>query len=136
MKIITSKNLFLVLCSFFLIFLHETRIEATELQPNTFHSYLRQGIDQLMGRILFNQEEYDRSVEYFQNALKDTSFYNARVRVWAFVRLGMIHDIRKQRSQAQEYYSKALEVEGGEGAARIEAQKYLINPYIPVQAKS
>jgi hypothetical protein len=48
----------------------------------------------------------------------------------------MIHDIRKQRSQAQEYYSKALEVEGGEGAARIEAQKYLINPYIPVQAKS
>ena len=101
-----------------------------------FVHQLQPRYNQLMGRILFNQEEYDRSVEYFQNALKDTSFYNARVRVWAFVRLGMIHDIRKQRNQAQEYYSKTLEVEGGEGAARIEAQKYLINPYIPVQAKS
>jgi len=101
-----------------------------------FVPQLQPRYNQLMGRILFNQEEYDRSVEYFQNALQDTSFYNARVRVWAFVRLGMIHDIRKQRNQAQEYYSKALEVEGGEGAARIEAQKYLINPYIPAQAKS
>lgn len=101
-----------------------------------FVPQLQTRYNQLMGRILFNQEEYDRSVEYFQNALKDTSFYNARVRVWAFVRLGMIHDIRKQRIQAQEYYSKALEVEGGEGAARIEAEKYLISPYIPAQVKS
>lgn len=87
--------------------------------------------NQLMGRILFNQGEYDRSMEYFQNALKDTSFYNARVRVWAYVRLGMIHDIRRQRNMAEEFYNKALEVEGGEGAARIEAKKYLIAPYIP-----
>jgi len=101
-----------------------------------FVPQLQPRYNQLMGRIFFNQEEYDRSVEYFQNALKDTLFYNARVRVWAFLRLGMIHDIRKQRNQAQEYYSKALEVEGGEGAARIEAQKYLLNPYIPAQAKS
>jgi Tfp pilus assembly protein PilF len=70
-------------------------------------------------------------MEYFQNALKDTSFYNARVRVWAFVRLGMINDIRKKRKQAEEYYSKALEVEGGEGAAQIEARNYLNNPYVP-----
>ena len=54
MKIITSKNLFLVLCSFFLIFLHETRIEATELQPTPFHSYVRQGIDKA-----FNLETAD-----------------------------------------------------------------------------
>lgn len=86
---------------------------------------------QLMGRILFNQGEYDRAAEYFQNVLKDTSFYNARSRVWAFVRLGMICDIRKKRVQAQEYYQKALEVEEGEGAARTEAGKYFRSPYVP-----
>ncbi|KQC08607.1 MAG: hypothetical protein APR62_04410 [Smithella sp. SDB] len=96
-----------------------------------FVPQLQPRYNQLMGKILFNQEEYDRSIEYFQNALKDTSFYNARVRVWAFVRLGMIYDIRKQRNMAEECYYKALEVECGEGAARIEAKKYLITPYAP-----
>jgi tetratricopeptide (TPR) repeat protein len=86
---------------------------------------------QLMGRILFIQGEYERAAEYFQKALKDTSLYNARVRVLAFVRMGMIHDARKERKQAEEYYSKALEVEGGEGAAQIEAKKYLNTPYVP-----
>jgi tetratricopeptide (TPR) repeat protein len=86
---------------------------------------------QLMGRVFFNQGEYDRAAEYCQNVLKDTSFYNARSRVWAFVRLGMISDIRKKRAQAQEYYQKALEVEEGEGAARTEAGKYFRTPYVP-----
>jgi hypothetical protein len=45
--------------------------------------------------------------------------------------MGMIHDARKERKQAEEYYSKALEVEGGEGAAQIEAKKYLNTPYVP-----
>jgi tetratricopeptide (TPR) repeat protein len=96
-----------------------------------FVPQLQPRYNQLMGRILFSQGEYDRSMEYFQNALKDTSFYNARVRVWAFVRLGMIQDIRKKRRLAEEYYSKALEVEGAEGAAQIEARNYLNNPYVP-----
>jgi tetratricopeptide (TPR) repeat protein len=96
-----------------------------------FVPQLQPRYNQLMGRILFSQGKYDLSMEYFQNALKDTSFYNARVRVWAFVRLGMINDIRKKRKQAEEYYSKALEVEGGEGAAQIEARNYLNNPYVP-----
>ncbi len=87
--------------------------------------------NQLMGRILFTQGEYDRAREYFQKALQDTSLYNARVRVLAFVRMGMIHDTRKERKQAEEYYSKALEVEGGEGVAQIEAKKYLNTPYVP-----
>jgi tetratricopeptide (TPR) repeat protein len=86
--------------------------------------------NQLMGRILFAQGEYDKAAEYFQKALKDTSLYNARVRVLAFLRMGMIHDARKERKQAEEYYSKALEVEGGEGAAQIEAKKYLNTPYV------
>ena len=101
----------------------------TSIPP--FVPQLQPRYNQLMGRILFSQGEYDRSMEYFQNALKDTSFYNARVRVWAFVRLGMINDIRKKRKQAEEYYSRALEVEGGEGAAQIEARNYLNNPYVP-----
>jgi tetratricopeptide (TPR) repeat protein len=84
-----------------------------------------------MGRIFFNKGEYELSLEYFYNVLKDTSFYNARSRVWAFVRLGMIHDIRKERKQAEEYYLKALEEEGGEGAAQVEAKKYLKIPYAP-----
>jgi hypothetical protein len=108
------------------------------LQTGTppFVPQLQSRYNQLMGRILFNQGEYDRSNEYFQNILKDKSFYNARTRVWALVRLGMIHDIRKERNQAQEYYLKALEVEGGEGAAQIEAKKYLKIPYVPAQTKS
>ncbi len=100
-----------------------------------FVPQLQPRYNQLMGRILFNQGEYDRSMEYFQNILKDTSFYNARTRVSALVYLGMIHDIRKERKLAEEYYLKALEVEGGEGAARIEAKKYLKIPYVPAQTK-
>jgi len=88
--------------------------------------------NQLMGRILFIKGEYDKAAEYFQKALKDTSPYNARVRVLAFVRMGMIHDARKEREQAEEYYSRALEVEGGEGTAQIEAKKYLDTPYVPL----
>jgi tetratricopeptide (TPR) repeat protein len=93
-----------------------------ELQPR---------YNQLIGRIFFNQGEYERATECLRNVLKDTSFYNARSRVWAYVRLGMINDIQKQRKQAQEYYSKALEEEGGEGTAQIEAKKYLKIPYVP-----
>jgi tetratricopeptide (TPR) repeat protein len=87
--------------------------------------------NQLMGRIFFNQGEYDKATEYFQKALKDTAFYNTRVRVWTLVRLGMIQDIRKERGLAEEYYSRALEVEGGEGIAHVEAKKYLNTPYVP-----
>ena len=96
-----------------------------------FVSQLQPRYNQLMGRILFTQGEYDRATEYFQMALKDTSLYNARVRVSAFLRIGMIHDVRKERKQAEEYYSKALEVKGGEGTAQIEARKYLDTPYVP-----
>jgi len=96
-----------------------------------FVPQLQPRYNQLMGRILFIRGEYERAAEYFQKALKDTSPYNARVRVLAFLRMGMIYDARKERKQAEEYYSKALEVEGGEGAAQIEAKKYLNAPYVP-----
>ncbi|MEN6319259.1 MAG: hypothetical protein ABFD82_10955 [Syntrophaceae bacterium] len=96
-----------------------------------FVPQLQPRYEQLIGRILFSQGEYAKAAEYFQMALKDTSFYNARVRVWAFVRLGMIHDIRKEREQAEDYYFKALHVEGGEGTAQVEARQYLKTPYVP-----
>jgi tetratricopeptide (TPR) repeat protein len=96
-----------------------------------FVPQLQPRYNQLMGRILFTQGEYDKAEEYFRKALKDTALYNARVRALAFVRIGMIYDARKEREQAEEYYSRALEVEGGEGAAQIEAKKYLNTPYVP-----
>ena len=96
-----------------------------------FVPQLQPRYNQFMGRILFIKGEYDKAAEYFQKALKDTSPYNAHVRVLAFLRMGMIHDARKERDRAEEYYSKVLEVEGGEGAAQIEAKKYLDTPYVP-----
>ena len=95
---------------------------APQLQPR---------YDQLMGRIFFTQGNYAKAEEYFQKALKDKNLYNARVRAWSFLRLGMISDIRKERKKAEEYYSQALEVKGGEGTAQIEAKKYLDTPYVP-----
>lgn len=93
---------------------------------------LQPRLDHLLGRILFNQGEYVRAAEYFQKALITTvSVYNARNRASSLVRLGMIHDIRRERKLAEEYYTRALAVEGGEGIAQTEAKKYLKTPYEP-----
>jgi Flp pilus assembly protein TadD len=106
----------------------EKGIQAGKLP---YVAQLQPRYNQLMGRILFIQGKHEKAAEYFQKALEDTSLYNARVRVLAFLRMGMIYDARKERKQAEEYYSRALEVEGGEGAAQIEAKKYLNTPYMP-----
>jgi tetratricopeptide (TPR) repeat protein len=95
---------------------------APQLQPR---------YDHLLGRILFNQREYARAGEYFQKALKDAAPYNARIRASALLRLGMIHDIRQERKRAEEHYNRALEVEGGEGVAQVDARRYLKKPYAP-----
>lgn len=84
---------------------------------------------QLLGKIYFDQGRYEQAREYFNLALKDQAFYNARVRAWALVRLGMIHDLLKERKLAEEYYQKALEVEGAEGLAQRTAREYLKTPY-------
>lgn len=97
-----------------------------------FIPQLQPRLDHLLGRILFNQGEYVRAADYFQKALVTTvSVYNARNRASALVRLGMIHDIRRERKQAEECYSRALAVEGGEGIAQTEAKRYLKTPYSP-----
>ena len=95
---------------------------APQLQPR---------YDHLLGRILFNQREYARAGDCFQKTLKDTAPYNARIRASALLRLGMIHDIRQERKRAEEYYNRALEVEGGEGVAQVDARRYLKTPYVP-----
>jgi len=83
----------------------------------------------LMGRILFSRGEYEKAVEHLQKVLKDPAPHNARMRALAFVRMGMICDIQKERGKAEEYYSHALKVKDGEGYAQIDAKKYLKTPY-------
>jgi tetratricopeptide (TPR) repeat protein len=96
-----------------------------------FVPQLQPRLNQLMGRIFFNEGEYAKASEYLERTLTDRAPYNARVRAWALVRLGMIHDALKEREQAEECYSRALAEPGGEGFAQVEARKYLDNPYVP-----
>jgi hypothetical protein len=56
--------------------------------------------------------------------------YNARIRASSLLRLGMIQDVRGQRKQAEDYYRRTLEVEGGEGVAQVDAKQYLKSPYL------
>jgi len=95
-----------------------------------FAPQLQTRYDHLLGRILFNQGEYAQAEKYFQKVLKDAAPYNARVRASALLRLGMIHDVRRERKRAEEYYHWALEVEGGEGVAQVDAKQYLKTPYL------
>jgi tetratricopeptide (TPR) repeat protein len=103
----------------------EKGIQSGNLAPQLQPRY-----DHLLGRILFNQGEYTLAGEYFQKVLKDAAPYNARIQASALLRLGMIHDIRKLRKQAEEYYRRTLEVEGGEGSAQVDARQYLKTPYL------
>jgi len=86
---------------------------------------------QSLGKIALDRGEYGKAEEYLRQALKDTAPYNARVRAHALVRLGMIQDARKDRKSAEDYYRKALEVEGAEGSAQRLAREYLEVPYSP-----
>jgi hypothetical protein len=108
----------------------ENRIEsgAPPYRPELWPRYF-----QILGRIYFDQGEYTKATDYFNRALKDNAPYNARVRAWALVRLGMICDVRQERNQAEEYYRKTLEVEGAEGAAQVAAKQCLKTPYSPVK---
>jgi tetratricopeptide (TPR) repeat protein len=91
---------------------------------------------QLMGRIYFGKGDFSKAWEYFQKVIQDQARYNARSRAAAFVRLGMIADIRKDRKNAEDYYQKAIDVEGAEGFAQVTAKKYLNTPYSPGKTES
>lgn len=84
---------------------------------------------QLMGRLHFRRGEYGRAESFFQKALQDKSFYNTRTRARALLYLGMIHDIRQERKYAEDYYKRAMKIEGAEGSAKMDAKAYLKTPY-------
>jgi tetratricopeptide (TPR) repeat protein len=86
---------------------------------------------QSLGKISLDRGEYDKAAEYLKQALKDTAPYNNRVRAWALVRMGMIHDAKKERKEAEDFYRRALELEGAEGTAQRTAREYLETPYSP-----
>lgn len=86
---------------------------------------------QSLGKIFLDRGEYDKAAESFKQALQDTAPYNRRVRAWALVRMGMIHDAKGERKEAEEYYRKALDLEGAEGSAQRAAREYLEVPYSP-----
>jgi tetratricopeptide (TPR) repeat protein len=90
---------------------------------------LRARQQQLLGRIYFEKGDYPRALDYFQKVIQDQARYNARTRAWGYVRLGMIADVRKERKKAEEYYQKALDIEGAEGVAQATAREYLKTPY-------
>ncbi len=94
----------------------------TELWPRYYH---------LMGKIYLDSGSYEKAAEYLQRALKDESPYNFRVRAWAWVRLGMVYDAKKERKRAEECYQKTLSMEGLDGLAKITAKQYLKTPYSP-----
>ncbi|PKN06818.1 MAG: hypothetical protein CVU72_03490, partial [Deltaproteobacteria bacterium HGW-Deltaproteobacteria-7] len=94
-----------------------------------FVPQLQPRYNQLMGRIHFKRGEYGRAESFFQKVVQDKSFYNARTRARSLVYLGMIHDIRQERRYAGDYYKRALQVEGAEGSAKIDAKEYLKTPY-------
>jgi tetratricopeptide (TPR) repeat protein len=96
-----------------------------------FAPQLKPRLDQLLGRIYFSQGDYARAEDCFRKSLTDTSDYNARVRAWSYVRLGMIRDVRNEREQAVELYTMALAVESGGSIAKVEARQYLQTPYRP-----
>ena len=102
---------------------------ASGKQP--FAPQLKPRHDQLLGRIYFNQGDYARAEDCFRRSLTDTSDYNARVRAWSYVRLGMIRDVRNEREQAVELYTMALAVESGGSIAKVQARQYLKTPYRP-----
>jgi Flp pilus assembly protein TadD len=106
----------------------EKKIQNGSLAPQLMTRH-----DHLLGRILFNQGEYAKAEEYFQKVLKDGEPNNARIRASALLRLGMIHDVRGWRKQAEDYYCKALEVEGGELSAQVDARQFLKTAYLPLQ---
>lgn len=113
----------------------EAQDVAAQIEKNissgasSFVPELRPRYYQLLGRIHFNRGEYGRAESNFQKAMQDKSFYNIRTVARSLLYLGMIHDIRQERPYAQDYYKQVLKVEGADGAARIEAKKYLKMPY-------
>lgn len=95
---------------------------APELQPR---------YDYLMGRIHFAKSEFGRSESFLHKAIADQAFYNLRTRAKALLYIGMIHDIRRERKYAEDYYQRVLDINGADLMTRQEASRYLKTAYRP-----
>jgi Flp pilus assembly protein TadD len=93
-----------------------------ELQPR---------YDHLMGRIHFRQAEYETAESYFHKVMQNKAVYNMRTAARAELGIGMIHDIRQERRQAEERYRRAMKTEGADGSTQLDCAKYLKTPYRP-----
>jgi len=96
-----------------------------------FKPQLQPRYNQLMGRIFFNQGDYVRAEEYLQKGASKHISLQCPSSGMGVPASGNDCDAHKERNKAEMYYSKALDVEGGEGVAQIEARKYLKTPYVP-----
>lgn len=84
---------------------------------------------QLSGRIHQKKGEYEKAKLLYQKAMADQSFYNTRTVARSLLYLGKLADMREDRKSAEDYYNRVLHLEGADAGPRMEAKKYLKNPY-------
>jgi hypothetical protein len=105
--------------------------EGIKLGKPPFRPELRARTHQLLGKIYFDRKEYGKASEFLLRAIQDEAPYNIRMRAWALLRLGMIHDVRKERKQAEDFYRRVLDMDGVEGSSQVLAKQYLKTAYSP-----
>ncbi|MBI5167132.1 MAG: tetratricopeptide repeat protein [candidate division NC10 bacterium] len=83
----------------------------------------------LLGKVYMDHGDLDKALELFKNVIASNSRRYAWVKAWAFVRMGMIYDLKGEREEAVLMYERALKVET-RGIAKDYARKYLEEPYM------
>ena len=83
----------------------------------------------LLGKVYMDHGDLDKALELFKKVVASNSRQYAWVKAWAFVRMGMIHDLRGEREEAVRMYKRALKVET-RGIAKDYARMYLEEPYM------
>jgi len=81
-----------------------------------------------MGRCLFRLGKYDKAKAELEKAInmRDSGPF---WRSWIYLRLGCIADLKKKRSDAIEFYNKAVAVQKGSNTAINQAKQFLKKPY-------
>jgi len=82
----------------------------------------------LLGKVYMDHGDLDKALELFKNVIASNSRRYAWVKAWAFVRMGMIYDLKGEREEAVRMYERALRVET-RGIAKDYARRYLEEPY-------
>jgi tetratricopeptide (TPR) repeat protein len=82
------------------------------------------------GSIQFWYRDLDQALENLQKVAAGAENVDLNTGAYAYLRIGQIYDMTHHRSQALEYYKKAIAFEPQADAA-IESKKYLDTPYNP-----